>query len=179
MSNFLPKKLLYNFYYLAYLIEEKFIDDQMKKNFAADRFLKYNNKRVLKAFEKKVPENIALLLPHCIQNYSCPFRITSEIENCRKCGRCRIQNILELKEKYNLEIKVATGGTLARLFIKEKKPEIIIAVACKRDLMSGIFDTFPMNVYGIYNKIIKSPCINTDIDVEKIEEVIKKLKKTD
>ena len=72
---------------------------------------------------------------------------------------------------------MATGGTLARLFIKEKKPEIIIAVACKRDLMSGIFDTFPMNVYGIYNKIVKSPCVNTDIDVEKIEEIIKKLKK--
>ena len=177
MSNFLPKKLLYNFYYLAYLIEEKFIDDQMKKNSAADRFLKYNNEKVLKAFEKKVPESIALLLPHCIQNYSCPFRITSEIENCRKCGRCRIQDILELKEKYNLEIKVATGGTLARLFIKEKKPEIIIAVACKRDLMSGIFDAFPMKVYGIYNKIIKLPCINTDVDVEKIEEIIKKLKK--
>lgn len=31
MSNFLPEKILYNFYYLAYLIQEKFIDDQLKK----------------------------------------------------------------------------------------------------------------------------------------------------
>lgn len=179
MSNFLPEKILYNFYYLAYLIEEKLINDQLKKNSVADRFLEYNNKRVLKNFENKIPKSIALLLPHCIQNYSCPFRITSEIENCKKCGKCKIQNILELKEKYGLEIKVATGGTLARLFIKEKKPEIIIASACKRDLISGIFDTFPMNVYGVYNKIINSPCINTDLNVEEIENIIKKLKKSD
>ena len=65
------------------------------------------------------------------------------------------------------------------MYKKGKKPEIIIASACKRDLISGIFDTFPMNVYGVYNKIINSPCINTDLNVEEIENIIKKLKKSD
>lgn len=174
MSKFLPEKIIYNFFYMAYIINEKFVNNQKKRNYVADKFLEYNNKRALKKIEKSVPKNIALLLPHCIQNYDCPFKITSKIENCKKCGKCKIQNLLELKEKYNVEIKVATGGTLARLFIKEKKPEIIIAVACKRDLISGIFDTFPMKVYGVYNKIVNSPCINTDLDIKEIERVIKK-----
>lgn len=177
MTKFLPERILYNFYYLSYLIQEKIVNDQTKRNYIADIFLEYNNKRVLNKFKNSVPKNIAVLLPHCIQNYNCPFRITSDIENCKRCGKCKIQGIVEMKEKYNLDIKVATGGTLARLFIKEKKPEIIVAVACKRDLISGIYDTFPMSVYGVYNKIIDSPCINTDLNLEKIENVIKKLKK--
>lgn len=172
MTNFLSEKVIYNFFYLAYILYEKFLNDQVKRNCVADKFLEYNNKRVMKKINKFMPKNIALLLPHCIQNYDCPFKITSKIENCRKCGKCKIEKILELKEKYNLEVKVATGGTLARLFIKEKKPELIIAVACKRDLMSGIYDSFPMNAYGVYNKIIESPCINTDLNIEEIEKVL-------
>lgn len=172
MTNFLSGKLIYNFFYLVYILNEKFINDQSKRNYMADKFLEYNNKRVRKKFERIKPKNIAILLPHCIQNYDCPFKITSDVENCKKCGKCKIGKILELKEKYSLEVKVATGGTLARLFIKEKKPDIIIAVACKRDLISGIYDTFPMNVYGVYNKIIHSPCINTDLSIEEIEKVL-------
>lgn len=172
MTNFLSGKLIYNFFYLAYIVNEKILNDQIKRNYMADKFLEYNNKRVIKKFKDIVPKNIALLLPHCIQNYDCPFKITSDIKNCRKCGKCKIGKIIELKEKYNLSVKVATGGTLARLFIKENRPDIIIAVACKRDLVSGIYDTFPMNVYGVYNKIIKSPCINTDLSIEEIEKVL-------
>ena len=172
MPNFLSEKIIYNFFNLAYILNEKFLNDQIKRNCVADKFLEYNNKRVIKKIKKFVPKNVALLLPHCIQNYNCPFKITSNIENCKKCGKCKIEKILELKEKYNLEVKVATGGTLARLFIKEKKPDFIIAVACKRDLMSGIYDSFPANIYGVYNKIINSPCINTDLDIEEIEKVL-------
>ena len=172
MTNFLSEKLIYNFFYLAYILYEKFLNDQVKRNCVADKFLEYNNKRVMKKINKFMPKNIALLLPHCIQNYDSPFKNTSKIENCKKCGKCKIEKILELKEKYNLEVKVATGGTLARLFIKEKRPELIIAVACKRELMSGIYDSFPMNVYGVYNKIIESPCINTDLNIEEIEKVL-------
>lgn len=184
MTKILPEKIIYNFFYLAYIINEKFINNQTKRNYMADKFLEYNNRRTLKKIGKSVPKNIALLLPHCIQNYDCPFRITSDIENCRKCGKCKIQKLLELKEKYDssecrFNIKVATGGTLARLFIKENKPDLIIAVACKRDLISGIFDTFPMKVYGVYNKIINCPCINTDLDVEEVEKVVRKVRKID
>lgn len=174
MTKFLSGKIIYNFFYLAYILNEKFVNNQIKRNYTADKFLEYNNRRVMKKFIKTVPKNIAVLLPHCIQNYDCPFKITSDIENCKECGKCKIQKIVELKRKYKLEVKVATGGTLARLFIKEKRPDLIIAVACKRDLISGIYDTFPMSVYGVYNKIINTPCINTDLSIEEIENVLKR-----
>ena len=52
-------------------------------------------------------------------------------------------------------LKIATGGTLARKYVKDLRPDLIIAVACKRDLISGIKDAEPFLVYGVFNKIKK------------------------
>ena len=81
-------------------------------------------------------------------------------------------DFLTLKEEYGLSVKVATGGTLARLYLKKERPDFIIAVACKRDLVTGIFDMYPMNVYGIFNIIKDSPCVNTDVDIKEIRKVL-------
>ncbi|MBN1627689.1 MAG: DUF116 domain-containing protein, partial [Deltaproteobacteria bacterium] len=81
--------------------------------------------------------------------------------------------LVEFSEKYNIPISVATGGTLARKIVVEKRPNIIIAVACERDLTSGIQDSFPIPVFGIYNKRPFGPCYDTDVDVELVEKGIK------
>lgn len=168
-------KIIYSGYYISYLLSERYIHDQKKKNNIAVNFVKYNNKLVLKNLKKENVKNISILLPHCIQNYDCKYKITSNIENCIRCKKCKIYKFLEFKEKYNVDVKIATGGTLARLYLKKQRPDFIIAVACKRDLISGIYDAFSQNVYGIFNRIVDSPCINTDIDLDKVEEILKKL----
>jgi len=63
---------------------------------------------------------------------------------------------------------VATGGTLARRLIVEIKPTLILAVACERDLVSGILDAYPIPVYGILNQRPHGPCNNTTVDLEKV-----------
>lgn len=168
-------RIIYSCYYISYLMSEKKIHDQKKRNNIAVSFVKYNNRLVLKNINKQEIKNISILLPHCIQSYDCKYKITSDIENCVRCKKCKIYRFLEFKEKYNVDVKIATGGTLARLYLREKHPDFIIAVACKRDLISGIYDAFSQNIYGIFNKIVESPCINTDIDLDEVEEILKKL----
>lgn len=168
-------KMVYNGYYFLYLINEKIIHDQKKENNIAKNFVKYNNKLTLKLADKNKIKNISILLPHCIQDYNCPHKITTNIENCVRCKKCKIYKFLEFKEKYKLDVKIATGGTLARKYLKEQKPDFIIAVACKRDLISGIYEMSSQNIYGIFNKIINSPCINTDIDLNELERILKNL----
>ena len=82
-------------------------------------------------------------------------------------------DILKLKEKYGINIVVATGGTLAREWIRKTKPQCIIAVACERDLSSGINDIKHIPVMGVLNDRPNGPCFNTSIDVEKIDEAIR------
>lgn len=171
-------KFLYTVYYILILLVRRYNKDRKKNSEISKSFISWNNKRVMKSvYKKKVLANeVAILLPHCIQKYDCPLKITSDISNCKECGLCKIGDILKLQKEYGIKAKVATGGTLARLFIKEERPKLVIAVACERDLVSGIYDSFPMPVYGVFNKIVNGPCINTDVAIEEIENILKDLK---
>lgn len=64
-------------------------------------------------------------------------------------------------------------GTLARQAVKKVRPKAILAVACERDLTSGIQDVFPMPVIGVLNRRPNGPCFNTSVDIDAIEEEIK------
>ncbi|MBN2541589.1 DUF116 domain-containing protein [bacterium] len=131
------------------------------------------NDALIKATKKRIStDKILLLLPHCLQNSECPWRITFDIHNCRNCGNCVISELLEIVDKYKISMKVATGGTIARKVIKEIRPTVIIAVACQRDLTSGITDAYPIPVYGILNKRPNGPCFNTDVDIDKVKEAL-------
>ncbi|NJB08169.1 DUF116 domain-containing protein, partial [Clostridioides difficile] len=90
-----------------------------------------------------------ILIPHCIQENSCKLKVTNDIDNCKECGRCNIGELIKLKEKTNVKIFVATGGTLARKIIMDTKPKAVVAVACERDLTSGIQDIKKIPVLGV------------------------------
>ena len=167
---------IYLIFYILIIIARKFSKDERENSKISKIFIDFNNKIVLKKCEKVSSNKVSILLPHCIQNYECPLKITSKIENCKECGKCKIGDILKLQKKYGVKAKVATGGTLARKFLKETRPELVIAVACERDLVSGIYDAFPVAVYGVFNRKINGPCFNTDLSIKEIENVLKKLK---
>lgn len=135
-------------------------------------FVAINNRLVFAETRKVKPENLLLLLPHCLQYHECKVRITSDIRNCKACGKCKIKDLVVLSEKYHVPIAVATGGTLARRIVKEKKAKVIVAVACERDLTSGIQDSYPIPVFGILNKRPFGPCFDTDVDLKMVEKGI-------
>ncbi len=133
-------------------------------------FIEVNNQMVRVASYKLKPEQILLLVPHCLQNNKCPHKITVEISNCRRCGACPIGEILNISDKYQIKVGVATGGTLARKYIKDHRPKAVVAVACERDLTSGIQDSSPLPVLGVTNERPNGPCHNTCVDLEKLCE---------
>lgn len=142
-------------------------EDRIRRSFIA-----INNQLVLAENKKVRPEKLLMLLPHCLQNHDCAVRITGNVENCKGCGKCKIKYLVGFSEKYHIPISVATGGTLARRIVVEKRPDIIIGVACERDLASGIQDSYPIPVYGILNMRPFGPCYDTDIDLELVEKGI-------
>ena len=132
-------------------------------------FIQVNNKLTLNARYRFLPEKILLLMPHCLQNSLCTFRLTYDVNNCKRCGKCCIAGLLKLSEQYGVKLVIATGGTIARKIISECKPELIIAVACERDLTSGIQDAFPIPVLGILNERPLGPCIDTTVSLMQVE----------
>jgi len=132
-----------------------------------------NNQLVMAEAKKVQPEQMLILLPHCLQNHDCAVRITGNVHNCKSCGKCKIKDLAALSEKYHVHVAVATGGTLARKIVVEKRPKIIIAVACERDLTSGIQDAYPIPVFGVFNRRPFGPCYDTDVDMNLVEKGLK------
>lgn len=138
-------------------------------------FVNINNEIVRNLVKGKKPENILVLLPHCLQLEDCDLKLTSDIGKCIGCGKCDIKDLVEIAEKYNLAINVATGGTIARRIVKDTKPDVILAVACERDLLSGIQDTYPLPVIGFCNRRPNGECRSTRVNVSLIENEIKNI----
>jgi len=135
-------------------------------------FIRVNNEMVRAEGRYYSPEEILLLMPHCLQNSRCKYRLTYNINNCRRCGECPIAGLLELSEKYGVKLAIATGGTIARRIVVKNRPKIILAVACERDLASGIQDTYPLPVYGILNERPHGPCLDTRVSLSHVEWAI-------
>lgn len=142
------------------------------KEIVKGSFIEVNNGLVKTSPEKYRPRDILILAPHCLQWSECPHKITIDVKNCKRCEKCAVDALRKMQEKYGVLLVVATGGTLARKFIKEFKPQAIIAVACERDLTSGIQDVSPLPVVGVLNDRPNGPCYNTWVNIDEVEKAI-------
>jgi len=136
-------------------------------------FVQVNNDIVQAERSTFSPEEILLLMPHCLQNSLCKYRLTYNINNCRRCGECQIADLLDFSESFGVKLAIATGGTIARRIVVQNRPRLIIAVACERDLSSGIQDTYPIPVFGILNERPHGPCLDTRVPLPQLELAIR------
>lgn len=143
------------------------------KNEIRKVYIKLNNNYIYSNRYKIKPEDILILIPHCIQKSECKLKITTNVRNCKSCGLCNVKDLIDLQDKYNVDVFIATGGTLARKKIKETRPKAVVAVACERDLTAGVQDIRQVPVLGVFNKRPNGPCVDTKIDANEVENAIK------
>lgn len=124
-------------------------------------FIKVNNEIVCANTKLVPPDKLLLLLPHCVQASDCERRLGPDLSRCAGCGKCQITQIRKLAQELGIPVAIATGGTIARRIVAEMRPQCIVAVACERDLTSGIQDSYPIPVYGVLNERPKGPCHDT------------------
>ncbi|MGQ9570515.1 MAG: DUF116 domain-containing protein [Thermodesulfovibrionales bacterium] len=142
-----------------------------RKKESFQRFIINQNNRIIRE-QKYKAKNIMILLSHCLQRDKCKIRLTHNVYNCERCGKCEIKDLIQLAEEYHISVFVATGGSLARRIVEDVKPNAIVAVACENELSSGIADTYPIPVIGIANERPFGPCLNTSVDIKKVKEAI-------
>jgi uncharacterized protein len=122
----------------------------------------------------KVPaDRLLVVTPHCLQRAACPYKITRDpMGNCRRCGGCDIGALVSLAEELGFHFFVVTGGTLARQTVKKIRPKVVLAIACERDLTSGIQDVYPLPAVGVLNIRPNGPCYNTHVDIGQVRREI-------
>ncbi|QJW46965.1 DUF116 domain-containing protein [bacterium BFN5] len=136
-------------------------------------FIEVSNHLIRRKCVKVNPSKLLILTPHCIQLESCPHKITRDVENCKLCGSCQVGELLQLSRQLGFHFAVVTGGTLARKVIKTIRPQAVLAIACERDLTSGIQDVYPLPVIGVLNERPFGPCCNTKVNMNDVERAIR------
>lgn len=136
-------------------------------------FIEVSNHLIRQKSIKVSPDKLLILTPHCIQQESCPHKITRDVANCHQCGNCQVGELIAMANTYGVKLAIVTGGTLARKVIKTYRPQAVLAIACERDLTSGIQDVFPLPVIGVLNDRPYGPCCNTRVDLQYVEKAIR------
>ncbi len=138
-------------------------------------FIAVSNLIFMKSRIKVPAKKLLVLVPHCLQLATCPHKITRDPNNCKRCGGCNIGDLMKLSEELGFVFFVATGGTLARQVVINNRPQAVLAIACERDLMSGIQDVFPLPAVGVLNIRPNGPCYNTRVDMDEVKKVLSQI----
>lgn len=87
-----------------------------------------------------------------------------------------LDGVLEIAGRYEVPVFVATRGQLARRVIRERRPRAVVAVACERDMMTGLRDVAgKLPVLGLTMQLPNGPCRDAAIDLEQMEKWVQGL----
>ena len=128
----------------------------ISKDRVGNSFIKVHN-FITKIYASKLnPERLLILLPRCL----------------RKDARAQIEN--RISGEKDFKIVTATGGEEARKAIRQYQPSFILAIACERDLISGIRDIAEkIPVLALPNRRPEGPCKNTHTQIGDVEEALR------
>lgn len=122
------------------------------------------------------PERLLLLVAHCLQYGDCGRNLLrGGGEGCARCGRCPVDAILALSERYGVQCQVAGGGRQALARVRVPGIDAVVAVACERELVQGILGVFPKPALAVRNTRPKGDCHDTQVDLAEVERAVREL----
>jgi hypothetical protein len=85
-----------------------------------------------------------------------------------------LDGVLGIAGKYGVPVFVATRGQLARRVIRERRPRAVVAVACERDMVSGLHDVAgKVPVLGLTMTLPSGPCKDAGLNLTQLEEWVR------
>lgn len=101
------------------------------------------------------PGELLLLVPRCL-------------------SRATLDRVLESAGRFQVPVFVATRGQLARRVIRERRPRAVVAVACERDMVTGLHDVAGrVPVLGLTMTLPAGPCKDAELDHETLEKYMR------
>ena len=111
----------------------------------------YNGLMAARSRKGVSPEELLILLPRCL-------------------GKDAMQAAMSVSERYGVPLFVAARGRYARQMIAMRRPKGVVAIACERDLVSGVHDVAAkLPVLGTTLALPDGPCRNTEFAIGELE----------
>jgi hypothetical protein len=124
--------------------------------------------------KKCPPEALLLLFPHCIQNSKCKQNIKHDLNECNRCGKCKVKDLLEISEEYGISIAIASGGRIALKRVMAEEVQGVVAIACEKELRTGLMAAMPKAIFAVPNLRPNGYCIDTDVYMDDVLKAIER-----
>lgn len=155
-SNLLPEKLAERGPLLRLMRGTSLLADRFgRRDWVENASVKVYDALALDRKRKVTGGELLLLIPRCL-------------------AKDILEGVLSVAGRYKIPVFVATRGQLARRVIKERRPRAVVAVACERDMVSGLHDVAgKVPVLGLVLTLPSGPCRDTRVDLVQLEEWVK------
>jgi len=118
------------------------------------------------------PENLLLLVSHCVQSSGCPHKVADTIGNCEKCRQCSLDAISRIGEEFGIPVSVVGGGRQACEEANREQVHAVVAVACDTELKQGVEAIFPKPVLTVQISCPNGPCRDTCVDTDMVRAAV-------
>lgn len=109
------------------------------------------NALALQRHRRVGPGELLVLIPRCL-------------------SKATLDGVLGIAARHNVPAFVATRGQLARRVIRERRPRAVVAVACERDMVTGLRDVAgKIPVLGLTMQLPAGPCRDAVVDLDLME----------
>ena len=126
-----------------------------RRDWVENAAVKVYNGLALQRTRKVGTGELLLLIPRCL-------------------SRQTLDSVLELAGRFGVPVFVATRGQLARRVIRERRPRAVVAVACERDMVTGLHDVAgKVPVLGLTMTLPAGPCKDAALDMAMLETYMK------
>jgi hypothetical protein len=138
------------------------------------QFVSLSNMMTKLRKKKCPPEALLLLFPHCIQNSKCKQNIKHDLNECKRCGKCKVKDLLEISEEYGISIAIASGGRIALKRVMAEEVQGVVAIACEKELRTGLMAAMPKAIFAVPNLRPHGYCIDTDVYMDDVLKAIER-----
>ena len=145
--------------------------------FIDKKFVSINNLMVKLRKKKCSSKNLLILFPHCIQHSECKQNVKNDLNECKRCGKCKIKDLIEFSEKYGVHISLATGGRVALQKVKSEEIHGVVAIACEKELRTGLMAAAPKAIFAVPNLRPHGYCKDTDVYMDEVKKAVEKFLK--
>jgi hypothetical protein len=126
-----------------------------RRDWVENAAVKVYNALAMKRGRKVGKGELLLLIPRCLSKET-------------------LDGVLGIAGKYGVPVFVATRGQLARRVIRERRPRAVVAVACERDMVTGLHDVAgKVPVLGLTMTLPAGPCKDARLNLGQLEEWVR------
>lgn len=121
-------------------------------------------------FRKIHPKDKIVFIPQCLRNSrKCKAKLTGLGYKCMSCCRCKARKIREKAEGLGYRVFIVPGDSMTFNIIKKFEPKAIFGIGCLKELVIAAEE---MNIPGRGVELSKTGCVNTDVDLKMVFDIL-------